>query len=337
MSSRKKIGFLSFGHYRPVAGSKVPDAGTSLRNHIEIARGAEAAGIDGAWLRVHHFDQSLSAPIPLLTAMAAATTRLEVGTGVIDLRYENPLYLATEAAAADLISGGRLQLGISRGSPEKAADGQAAYGYHLDDGETWSQVTRDRAMLFQRAIQGEPVAHSERALNFGQDPDLVIEPQSPGLADRIWWGAGATPTAVWAGRAGFNMLSSTLLLQDDGRPFHVQQADQARQYREARGEGGLVAVTRSAFPLVSEDDRRYFGHESGQLSDGVGALDGGPARSGPTYVGEPEQVAEMFAADEAIVEADYVLFALPSQLGVDYNVALLENLAAVWQELGWAG
>lgn len=341
--SRKKIGFLSFGHYRNVPGARVPDARTSLLNHVEIAVGAEEAGIDGAWLRVHHFDQSLSAPIPLLTAMAMRTTRLEVGTGVVDMRYENPLYLASEASALDLLSGGRLQLGVSRGSPEPAADGQAAFGYTLEDGESWNTVTRERTALFRRAIAGEPVAHSQRALDWGREPDLPIEPHSPALGQRLWWGAGSTPTGVWAGQQGMNLLSSTLLLQDDGRPFHVQQAHQIAQYRAARAEagfddglgGGLAAVTRSAFPLVSDDDRRYFLREQGS-SDGVGFLDGSPARSGPSYVGSPEEVAEMFTADEAIMAADYVLFALPSQLGVDYNVHLLSNLAEIWRDLGWS-
>lgn len=261
------------------------------------------------------------------------------------MRYENPLHLASEAANADLLSGGRLQLGISRGSPEKAVDGQATFGYYLEDGQTWNDVARDRAAEFRRAISGDPVAHSQRALDFGRGPDLVVEPQSPGLSERIWWGAGSIPTGVWAGKQGMNLLSSTLLLQDDGRPFHVQQADQARQYRAALAEhhpevaaarsGGLVAVTRSAFPLVSDVDRRYFGHDR-DSSDGVGWLEGGSARSGPTHVGEPDQIAEMFAADEAMVEADYVLFALPSRLGVDYNVALLANLVSVFTELGWS-
>jgi len=335
----KKIGFLSFGHYRDVPGSRVRTAGDALRDHVELAVAAEAAGLDGAWLRVHHFDHSLSGPFPLLSAMAARTSTLDVGTGVVDLRYENPLYLAEEAAATDLISAGRLQLGISRGSPEPAADGQAAFGYHLADGDDWAGVTRERAELFRRAISGHPVARSHRAVARGSGPDLVIEPHSPGLADRIWWGAGSHATGVWAGEHGWNLLSSTLLLADDGRPFHLQQADQVHDYRGAFAEaghtgGGLAAVTRSVFPITTAEDHRYFGAVGGG-GDGVGFLDGTTARSGPTFAGSPERVAADLLGDHAVQAADYVLFALPSMLGVDYNAHLFENLVAIARDLGW--
>ncbi|MFT3860966.1 LLM class flavin-dependent oxidoreductase [Micropruina sp.] len=335
----KKIGFLSFGHHRDMPGSRVRTAGDALRQHIDLAVAAEAAGLDGAWLRVHHFDHNLSAPFPLLSAMAARTSSIDVGTGVVDLRYENPLYLAEEAAATDLISAGRLQLGISRGSPEPAADGQAAFGYRLAEGEDWSTVTRGRAELFRCAITGEPVAHSQRALASGRAPDLPIQPLSPGLPGRIWWGAGTHATGVWAGRAGYNLLSSTLLLADDGRPFHRQQADQVRDYRAALAEsghstGGQAAVTRSAFPITTEEDNAYFGHDRGD-TESAGFLDGLPARSGPTFAGSIDEVATSLAADEAVTEADYVLFALPSMLGVEYNAHLFENLVALAHELGW--
>jgi len=335
----KKIGFLSFGHYRDVPGSRVRTAGDALRDHVELAVAAEAAGMDGAWLRVHHFDHSLSAPFPLLAAMAARTSTLDVGTGVVDLRYENPLYLAEEAAATDLISAGRLQLGISRGSPEPAADGQAAFGYHLAEGEDWARVTRQRAELFRRAISRHPVARSQRAVSRGSGPDLVIEPHSPGLPDRIWWGAGSHATGVWAGGDGWNLLSSTLLLADDGRPFHLQQADQVHDYRRAFAEAGhpgsgLAAVTRSVFPVTTAEDHSYFGAQGGG-GDGVGFLDGTTARSGPTFAGSPERVAADLLGDQAVQAADYVLFELPSMLGVDYNAHLFENLVAVARDLGW--
>ena len=335
----KKIGFLSFGHYRDVHGSRVRTAGDSLRQHIELAVAAEAAGLDGAWLRVHHFDHSLASPFPLLSAMAARTTTIDVGTGVVDLRYENPLYMAEEAAATDLISAGRLQLGISRGSPEPAADGQAAFGYRLTEGEDWSGLARARAELFRRAIAGHPVARSQRAVDRGAEPDLQIQPLSPGLLSRVWWGAATHASGVWAGQAGYNLLSSTLLLADDGRPFHIQQAAQVRSYRAARAAsehpaGGRAAVTRSAFPLTTAEDRSYFGLDRGG-TDQVGILDGQSARFGPTFAGSLDEVAAGLAADEAVQEADYVLFALPSMLGVDYNAHLFANLAAVARELGW--
>lgn len=137
---------------------------------------------------------------------------------------------------------------------------------------------------------------------------------------------------------GLQPAVATLLLADDGRPFHIQQADQVRDYRAAfaaaGGTGGQAAVTRSVFPITTDEDRQYFGLEGG-TGDGVGFLDGTTARSGPTFAGSPERVAAQLAADEAVQEADYVLFALPSMLGVEYNAHLFENLAAVARDLGW--
>lgn len=257
------------------------------------------------------------------------------------MRYENPLYFAEEAATTDLISDGRLQLGISRGSPEAARDGQHQFGYHLEPGQTWSGLAQERGQRIREALSGAPVAHA--------DPDsswtphgverLNIQPQSPGLIDRLWWGSGSTPSGVVAGRQGYNLLSSTLLLQDDGRPFHIQQADQIAQYLKAYQEsghttGGQTAVTRSMFPILSSQDELMFGRGS-PMRDSSGFLEGGPARSGPTYTGSPDELAQMLSEDEAVKAADWVLFANPNQLGVSMNAKLFSGWVEVFRLLGW--
>lgn len=335
----KKIGFLSFGHYRDVAGAKVPTAGHALHDHVALARVADELGLDGAWVRVHHFEESMTSPFPLLTAMAAATSRIHVGTGVVDLRYENPLHMAEEAAATDLLSHGRLELGVSRGSPELAVDGQEQFDIHLPDGETWAENSRRKIERFLHAIEGHPIAHSARARELGQGPDLTIRPLSPGLRDRIWWGAATHATGLIVAAQGMNLLSSTVMLADDGRPFHVQQADQVRDYRVAYRDAGhagpgMTAVTRPVFPITSDADRRYFGTRVAE-SDSVAHHDGSIARSGPTIAGSIEEVVAALRADEGVTEADLVLFTMPSHLGVDYNTHWLENLIVVAEELGW--
>src|ERR1700712_2471461 len=125
----KKIGFLSFGHWMPSPQSQTRSAGDALLQSIDLAVAAEALGVDGAYYRVHHFARQLASPFPLLAAVAARTRRIEIGTGVIDMRYENPAYMAEDAGAADLIGGGRLQLGISRGSPEQVIEGWRHFGF----------------------------------------------------------------------------------------------------------------------------------------------------------------------------------------------------------------
>src|SRR5678810_692239 len=128
----KKIGFLSFGHWSNHPAYKTRTAGDTLLQSIDLAVAAEEIGLDGAYFRVHHFARQLASPFPLLSAIGAKTSKIEIGTGVIDMRYENPLYMLETAAAADLLAAGRLQLGVSRGSPEPAWHGAEAFGYSVD-------------------------------------------------------------------------------------------------------------------------------------------------------------------------------------------------------------
>src|SRR5437879_6108270 len=160
MTSPKRIGFLSFGAWHP-GGGLTHTGGDALRQTVELAVAAEEIGVDGAFVRVHHFARQLASPFPLLSAIAARTRRIEIGTAVIDMRYENPLYMAEEAAAADLISGGRLQLGISRGSPEPALRGSEAFGHVPPEGSTDADLAREHTRLFRAAIAGAAVVPAD--------------------------------------------------------------------------------------------------------------------------------------------------------------------------------
>jgi alkanesulfonate monooxygenase SsuD/methylene tetrahydromethanopterin reductase-like flavin-dependent oxidoreductase (luciferase family) len=336
---RKRIGFLSFGHWSSAPGSQTPTAGDALRQTVELAVAAEEIGIDGAFVRVHHFARQLASPFPLLAAIGTATSRIEIGTGVIDMRYENPLGMAENAASADLLAGGRLQLGISRGSPEPALRGSEAFGYVPAAGETDADVARRHTELFRAAIAGAPVAAADngRGAPGGQ---LPIQPHSEGLAERIWWGAGTRKTGVWTAEQGMNLMSSTLLTEDTGVPFDHLQAEQIELYLEAWRAAGWerrprVSVSRSVIPIVSDLDRAFFGREAGG-GDTVGYLDGGLARFGKTYAGEPDRIADELAADASVALADTLLLTVPNQLGVDYNAELLRNVAEhVAPAIGW--
>src|SRR6185312_4298625 len=157
---KKRIGFLSFGHYGTGRGSQTNSAADSLLQAIDLAVAAEELGIDGAFFRVHHFARQQASPFPLMAAIAARTSRIEIGTGVIDMRYENPLYMAEQAAATDLISDGRLQIGVSRGSPEPAANGSESFGYVPPADGTDADFARARTALFRAAISGAGVARA---------------------------------------------------------------------------------------------------------------------------------------------------------------------------------
>jgi len=338
----KKIGFLSFGHWSPSAQSQTRSAADALLQSIDLAVAAEAVGADGAFFRVHHFARQLASPFPLLAAVGAKTSRIEIGTAVIDMRYENPHYMAEDAGAADLIAGGRLQLGISRGSPEQVIDGWRYFGYEPAEGETEADMARRRTLTLLDLLRGEGFARPNPRPMFPNPPGLLrVEPHSDGLRDRIWWGAGSNATAEWAARQGMHLQSSTLKDDETGEAFHIQQAAQIRAYRAAWREAGhtrepRVSVSRSIFPLVSDLDYAYFGN-SGERGDQIGLIDANTrAIFGRTYAAEPDELFEQLRQDEAIAEADTLLLTVPNQLGVAYNAHVIEAvLTHVAPALGW--
>lgn len=338
----KKIGFLSFGHWTPSPQSQTQTAADVMLQSIDLAVEAERLGVDGAYFRVHHFARQLASPFPLLAAVGARTKKIEIGTAVIDMRYENPHYMAEDAGAADLIAGGRLQLGISRGSPEQVIDGWRHFGHQPAEGETDADMGRRHAETFLDLLGGKGFAQPNPRPMFSNPPGLLrLEPYSEGLRDRIWWGAGSNATAAWAAKLGMNLQSSTLKFDETGEPFHVQQAAQIRAYRAAWKEAGhtrtpRVSVSRSIFALVNDLDRTYFGR-GGQEGDQFGYIDG-PSRAifGRTYAAEPDRLVEQLKEDEAIAEADTLLLTVPNQLGVAYNAHVLEAiLTTVAPALGW--
>lgn len=338
----KTIGFLSFGHWSPSAQSGTRSAADALLQSIELAVAAEELGADGAYFRVHHFARQLASPFPLLAAVGARTSRIEIGTAVIDMRYENPFYMVEDAGAADLIAGGRLQLGLSRGSPEQVIEGWKHFGYRPPEGQSDADMGRAHGAMVFELLKGEGFAQPNPRPMFPNPPGLLrIEPHSPGLRERIWWGSGSNATAVWAAEQGMNLQSSTLKDDETGEPFHVQQARQIRAYREAWAKAGhtrtpRVSVSRSIFAITSDLDRRYFGR-GGKEQDSVGMLDEATrAIFGRGYADEPDRLVEQLKGDEAVAEADTLLLTVPNQLGVAYNAHVIEAiLTHVAPGLGW--
>ncbi|MGO4336925.1 LLM class flavin-dependent oxidoreductase [Labrys sp. KB_33_2] len=338
----KKIGFLSFGHWTPSTQSQTRSAGDTLLQSIDLAVAAEELGADGAYFRVHHFARQLASPFPLLAAVGARTSRIEIGTAVIDMRYENPLYMVEDAGSADLISKGRLQLGISRGSPEQVIDGWRHFGYQPAEGKSDADMGRQHAEVFLNLLRGEGFAQPNPRPMFPNPPGLLrLEPHAEGLRERIWWGASSDATAIWAARLGMNLQSSTLKNDETGEAFHIQQAKQIRAYRAAWKDAGharepRVSVSRSIFALMNDEDRMYFGR-GGDGEDQIGFIDERTrAIFGRSYAAEPEALIEQLRQDEAISEADTLLLTVPNQLGVAYNAHVIETiLTEIAPALGW--
>ncbi|MCQ9369545.1 LLM class flavin-dependent oxidoreductase [Brevibacterium sp. 91QC2O2] len=336
----KKFGFLSFGHYGTGGGLGNPDARQSLHEAIGIAQAADDLGVNGAYFRVHHWQKQSASPMPLLAAIAATTKCIEVGTGVIDMRYENPLYMAEEAAQLDLIADNRVALGVSRGSPEPALRGYEAFGYTGSEDVRGTDIARAHFGLFMDAIRGRGVGPADPA-QFGRTGLLRVEPQSPGLDRRIWWGAGSFQTAKWAAQQGVNLMSSTLVEEATGQSLGDLQNDQIEVYKEAWAQAGhdwtpRISVSRSVFPIVTEEDRLMYSAMGGDSEDQIGIIDGLQTTFGKSYVGEPDQLVEQLRQDKAVMNSDTLMLTIPSQLGVDFNARLLESFAKhIAPELGW--
>lgn len=338
----KRIGFLSFGHWTPSPQSGTRSAQDALLQSIDLAAAAEDLGADGAYFRVHHFARQLASPFPLLAAIGARTQRIEIGTGVIDMRYENPMYFAEDAGAADLISQGRLQLGISRGSPEQVIDGYRYFGYQPGEGETDADMARKHTEVALQVLEGRAFADPNPRPMFPNPPGrLGIEPYAEGLRQRIWWGAGSNATAVWAAQNGMHLMSSTLKDDESGEPLHVQQTKQIQAFRSewAKHDHGFaprVSVSRSIIPIVSDMDRAYFLGQR-DSTDKFGNIDEKTrAVFGRSYTAEPDVLVEELAQDTAVAEADTLLVTVPNQLGVEYNAHVIESiLEHVAKPLGW--
>ena len=339
----KKIGFLSFGHWTPSPQSQTRSASDALLQSIDLAVAAEELGADGAYFRVHHFARQLGSPFPLLAAVGARTKRIEIGTAVIDMRYENPLYMAEDAGAADLIAGGRLQLGISRGSPEQVIDGWRYFGYAPPEGETDADMARRHAEVLLEVLRGEGFAQPNPRPMFPNPPGLLrVEPHSEGLRERIWWGAGTNATAEWAAKLGMNLQSSTLKIRRErtspstsSRPS--RSAPTARRGRRPATRASRASRSAAASsPWSTTATAPISGAAARTRTRSASSSDNTRAIFGRSYAAEPDVLIEQLAEDEAIAEADTLLLTVPNQLGVDYNAHVIEAiLKHVAPGLGW--
>jgi alkanesulfonate monooxygenase SsuD/methylene tetrahydromethanopterin reductase-like flavin-dependent oxidoreductase (luciferase family) len=221
-------------------------------------------------------------------------------------------------------------------------EGYKYFGYAPPEGMDHAAMARRHTEVFLDVLRGQGFAKPNPSPMFPNPPGLLrLEPHSEGLRERIWWGAATNATAEWAAKLGMNLQSSTLKIDESGKPFHIQQAEQIRAYRAAWKAAGhtrtpRVSVSRSIFALVDDRDRMYFGRD-GESQDQVGFLsETERAIFGKSFAGEPDALIAQLKGDEAIAEADTLLLTVPNQLGVDYNAHVIEAiLKHVAPGLGW--
>lgn len=332
----RKLGFLTIGLFDPL------DPAAGHESTLQIIELGEQLGFDSAWLRHRHLQFGISSPVAVMAAASQRTSRIELGTAVTPLGWENPLRLAEDLATVDLLAGGRINPGVSVGEPMQYDTVKHELYPDTADVEDFSYARVER---FARLVAGEPVREFSGKQGVVEEFSNRVEPHSPGLRDRLWYGAGSTKSAVWAGANGFNLLSSSVIFPDrDQEPdFALVQQSQIRAFREAALAGhagagvsqGLVVIpTDSASAAQREKYQRYVAERTPRTA----------APQGPRgmmfaadLIGTSEQIAEQLYAHAGFREVDEVAFALPFSFEHEDYVQILTDIAGrLGPALGWA-
>ena len=342
-SHRLQLGFLSFvpNPYGARGEAKALEDGIRLFEH------AEQLGFDIGWIRVRHFEEFPSSPLTLLAAIAQRTKRIRLATGVIPMRYEDPIRLAEDAATVDLLSGGRLELGLGTGIPQFASILDPVFGTSDLAFGAEAQVRLER---LREALAGAPVAHSGGGfMSIPADVDLTVTPASAGLADRVWWGPGSLSSAARTGEQGLDIHVSTLNSEDTGVSFSAGQAAQLRAYKAAfaaspaaaRREPRLAAG-RIILPLTDPRDADAYdgfisGYNKRMRPDGRPHDSAIPMVFDAVHAGEPAAIVDELLADEALREITELTLTLPAPGGIEAHFRTLEAVATqIAPALGWS-
>ncbi|HST81880.1 MAG TPA: LLM class flavin-dependent oxidoreductase [Kineosporiaceae bacterium] len=327
----RSLGFLTIGLF---------DEQDPRRGHestLEIIELGERLGFDSAWVRHRHLQYGISSPVAVLAAASQRTSRIQLGTAVMPLGWENPLRLAEDLATVDLLSGGRLNPGISVGPPIHYEQVKQALYPDTGDREDFSYERVQRLLDF---IRGKPVTDFSGIEGFEVFSDRV-QPQAAGLGNRMWYGGGSLQSARWAGEHEMNFLTSSVVKAEESEDFAEIQLSHIRAFRSHHPDGdsarvcqGLVVIpTDTASP---EQRAKYQDYARKRLLRT--ATPQGPARLmfAPDLVGTSEQIAEQLYAHVAFQEIDEVAFALPFTFDqADYLQILTDMATELGPALGW--
>ena len=330
----RRLGFLTIGLFDPA------DPATGHETTLHVIELGEQLGFDSAWLRHRHLQFGISSPVAVLAAATQRTSRIDLGTAVTPLGWENPLRLAEDLATVDVLSGGRLNPGISVGPPMHWDDVRGALYPDTADVEDFSY---ERVERFLRLVRGEQATTFRGTEGIEEWSDRV-EPHSPGLASRVWYGAASLRSAQWAGSQGLNLLTSSVVSVGPDEPdldFARIQLAQVRAFRAAHPAGDLARVSQGLVVLptdgASPDQvRRYETYAASRLGRTTSPQGPGRLLFAPDLVGSSTEIAERLHAHAAYREIDEVAFALPFSLEHDDYVQILTALAThLGPALGW--
>lgn len=325
-----RLGFLTIGLFEPA------DPAVGHESTLSLIELGEELGLDSAWLRHRHLQFGISSPIAVMAAASQRTSRIELGTAVTPLGWENPLRLAEDLATVDVLSGGRINPGVSVGTPMQYDTVKDALYPDTAEVEDFSKTRVER---LAGLLAGERVRELEGKQGVVEEYSARVEPHSPGLRERLWYGAGSLDSAVWAGEHGLHLLSSSVLFPgpDEEPDFAAVQAAQIRAFRAAGGtrasQGLVVIPTDSASAAQAERYRAYAAERLPRTRTPQG-----PRRMmfAADLVGTSEEIAEQLWAHEGFREVDEVAFALPFSFAHEDYVQILTDIATrLGPALGW--
>jgi alkanesulfonate monooxygenase SsuD/methylene tetrahydromethanopterin reductase-like flavin-dependent oxidoreductase (luciferase family) len=327
----KKLGFLTIGVFDP------DDPGPGHESTLQVIELGERLGFDSAWLRHRHLQYGISSPVALMAAASQRTSRIQLGTAVTPLGWENPLRLAEDWATVDLLTGGRLNPGLSVGPPMRWDDVKEALYPDTAEQEDFSYERVERLLRF---VRGEPATAFRGAAGFEQFSDRV-QPHAAGLADRIWYGGASLRSASWAGEHGMNFLISSVVKAEEAEDFAEIQLSHIRAFRAQHPDGDRARVSQGLVVIPTdsasaEQRAKYVAYAESRLPRTASPQ--GPARMlfAPDLVGTSVEIAEQLYAHAAFREVDEVAFALPFSFEHDDYVQILTDMAThLGPALGW--
>ena len=327
-----KLGFLTIGRF------DAADPGPGIEETLQTIERAETLGFDSVWLRDRHLQPGISSPVAIMAAASQRTSRIELGTAVIPLGLENPFRLAEDLATVDVMSGGRVNPGVSVGTPMMYDHYKTALYPDTHDLEDFS---KERVLRLLRALRGEPVSDFEGVVGIERFTRR-IQPHSPGLADRVWYGGGLE-SAKWAGAQGVNYLTSSVVsIEGTGsRDFATIQGEQIDAYRAShpRPENARVSQGLVVIPTDSATDdqiRRYREYAASRFERTTAPQGPKGMLFSPDYVGTSDELADQLFEHAGFQRADEIAFALPFSFEeADYRQIVTDLAEKLGPALGW--
>jgi alkanesulfonate monooxygenase SsuD/methylene tetrahydromethanopterin reductase-like flavin-dependent oxidoreductase (luciferase family) len=328
----EKLGFLTIGLFDG------DDPGPGHQAALEIIELGERLGFDSAWVRHRHLQYGISSPVAVLAAASQRTSRIELGTAVIPLGWENPLRLAEDLATVDILSGGRLNPGVSVGPPMNYDTVRDALYPDTGDQEDFGYQRVARLLAH---VAGEPAASFSGAIGFEEFSDKV-QPHSPGLRKRLWYGGASLSSARWAGTHGMNFLTSSVVRAEESpEGFAEVQRSHIQAFRAAHPEGAKARVSQGLVVIptdsaTAEQKARYAAYVAARTPRTASPV--GPARMmfARDLLGPSQEIAETLYAHAGFQEVTEVAFALPFTLEHDDYVQILTDMAEkLGPALGW--